>query len=304
MKNITRFLLFTLALSVAVNALADTITMRDGRRYDGVVFLSGSSRSGVIMIRDRRGTIRRLSIQDVASLEFGNGNYSNYAPPQGEAPPPGYGYRRQENQNQPNDTSQQEYQNQNYSTEAQGERRGRRYAQAATIVIPSGTQIDVRTDEQIDSRNAHENRTFYGTVSQDVVDNQGNVAIPRGSQAELVIRHGRQGTASEYLLLDMDAVTVNGVRYWATASDVPAKSREGLGTNRRTAEMVGGGALVGSLIGAIAGGGKGAAIGAAAGAAAGAGAEVITKGNKVRVPAESILSFRLNRGLVLQPPQG
>src|SRR5207244_7207406 len=39
------------------------------------------------------------------------------------------------------------------------------------------------------------------------------------------------------------------------------KGTEGLGKNKRTAEMVGGGAVLGTLIGAIAGGGKGAAIG-------------------------------------------
>ena len=49
------------------------------------------------------------------------------------------------------------------------------------------------------------------------------------------------------------------------------KAQGGVGANKRTAEMVGGGAVLGTLIGAIAGGGKGAAIGAVAGAGAGAG---------------------------------
>ena len=51
------------------------------------------------------------------------------------------------------------------------------------------------------------------------------------------------------------------------------------------------------MIGAIAGGGKGAAIGAIAGGVAGAGAQVLTKGEKVHVPAESVLTFRLNSPL-------
>ncbi len=48
---------------------------------------------------------------------------------------------------------------------------------------------------------------------------------------------------------------------------------------------------MGAIIGAIAGGGKGAAIGAAAGGAAGAGAEVVTKGQRVKIPSETILTF-------------
>src|SRR5207249_3763331 len=67
------------------------------------------------------------------------------------------------------------------------------------------------------------------------------------------------------------------------------------GTNKRTGEYVGGGALLGAIIGAIAGGGKGAAIGAAGGAAAGAGAQVLTRGSRVNIPAESLLTFQLTQ---------
>jgi hypothetical protein len=59
--------------------------------------------------------------------------------------------------------------------------------------------------------------------------------------------------------------------------------------------MVGGGALLGTVLGAIAGGGRGAAIGAAAGAAAGAGAQVLTRGKEIKVPAETTLTFRLEQ---------
>ena len=59
--------------------------------------------------------------------------------------------------------------------------------------------------------------------------------------------------------------------------------------------MAGGGAIIGAVIGALAGGGKGAAIGAAAGATAGLG--LAYQGRVVRVPAGSVLTFRLERGL-------
>ena len=58
--------------------------------------------------------------------------------------------------------------------------------------------------------------------------------------------------------------------------------------------MAGGTAAVGAIIGAIAGGGKGAAIGAGAGAAAGAGAEIVTAGQRVRIPSETRLTFVLD----------
>jgi outer membrane lipoprotein SlyB len=65
--------------------------------------------------------------------------------------------------------------------------------------------------------------------------------------------------------------------------------------NKRTAEYSGGAAALGAIIGAIAGGGKGAAIGAGAGAGAGALTQVLTKGGSIRVPAETVLTFQLDK---------
>jgi outer membrane lipoprotein SlyB len=70
-----------------------------------------------------------------------------------------------------------------------------------------------------------------------------------------------------------------------------------VGVNKRTAVFTGGGAAIGAIIGAIAGGGKGAAIGAASGAGAGAVTQIVTKGNSIKVPAETILTFKLDRTL-------
>jgi len=94
--------------------------------------------------------------------------------------------------------------------------------------------------------------------------------------------------------LSLRSLTVNGRTYTATSQSETAGER-GLGANRRTAEMVGGAAALGTVIGAVAGGAKGAAIGAIAGAAGGAAVQVLTMGKEVRVPAESVLTFRLEQ---------
>jgi hypothetical protein len=62
---------------------------------------------------------------------------------------------------------------------------------------------------------------------------------------------------------------------------------------------VGGGAVLGAIIGGIAGGGKGAAIGAGAGSAAGAGVQVLTRGQQVKVPSETLLEFRLQQPVTI-----
>jgi len=96
-------------------------------------------------------------------------------------------------------------------------------------------------------------------------------------------------------------VTIQGRRYGISTADIKESGNQGIGKNKRTAEMVGGGAALGTLLGAIAGGGKGAAIGAVAGAAAGGTAQVLTKGKEVKVPAETVLKFKLDKPLRLQP---
>jgi DUF3011 family protein len=158
-----------------------------------------------------------------------------------------------------------------------------------TVLAP-GTVISVRTNEYIRADNA-DYRVFSGTVDQDVRGTDGRLAIPRGSSVELIARRARDND----LILDLDSVTVNGQRYSIDTDTQRIESREGLGANRRTGQYIGGGAILGSIIGAIAGGGKGAAIGAAAGAAAGAGGQVITRGRAISIPAESLLTFRLER---------
>ena len=172
-----------------------------------------------------------------------------------------------------------------------------------TTVIPSNTEIVVRTNESIDSDTAVEGQTFNAIVDRDVMDESGNVAIPRGAETRLVIRRLRNesGLGSAKLVLDLDSVNVEGRVYRVSTYDVARSDESGIGRNRRTAEMVGGGAALGSVIGAIAGGGKGAAIGALAGALGGGTVQVLTRGEEVRVPAETLLSFRLDEPLHFEP---
>src|SRR5262245_36529103 len=78
--------------------------------------------------------------------------------------------------------------------------------------IPSGTTLQVRTTDPISS-NAPDGRVYEATVENDVLDNNGDLAIPRDSVAELIVR--RNG---DELMLDLDSITVDGERYAVTAS--------------------------------------------------------------------------------------
>jgi hypothetical protein len=169
-----------------------------------------------------------------------------------------------------------------------------------TYRVPAGTEVSVRTEETIDSSKAVEGQTFPADVTKAVRDESGDVVIPRGANASIIIRSASAGgkiKGAADLVLDLESVSIDGRRYALDTVDLAQRGREGVGANKRTGEFAGGGAALGAIIGAIAGGGKGAAIGAGAGAAAGAGTQIATRGRSVKVPVETVLTFKLERAL-------
>jgi hypothetical protein len=167
-----------------------------------------------------------------------------------------------------------------------------------TYVLPVGTKVPVRTEETIDSATAVEGQTYAAEIADDVFDANGEVVVPHGANAQIVIRSATKGNrfhGTSDLVLDLQSISVGGKQYLVSTTDLQQKGRQGLGANKRTAELTGGGAALGAIIGAIAGGGKGAAIGAGAGAGAGAVTQIATKGGAIRVPAETVLTFQLDK---------
>jgi hypothetical protein len=306
--------LLAAALPLALSA-QQLLTLKDGRQLRGRM-ISGTRQT--VTFQDESGRSRRYSISQIESLDFSgleagasrgafgntprNSRYPENGNPTANNPYPGPMNDRQSpatNDRYPSSNDRNTAANDRYPA---GPVQGRSRTALESRVVPAGTEFSVRTNEVIDSSTATEGRTYSATVARDVVDSNGTVLIPRGSDAQLVIRNVSQGgtISGPELSLDVQSVTVGGRRYLVSTQDVQQGSQEGIGKNRRTAEMVGGGAALGTLLGAIAGGGKGAVIGAIAGAAAGGAAQVLTKGKQISVPAETLLTFRLDQPIRLQ----
>jgi hypothetical protein len=169
-----------------------------------------------------------------------------------------------------------------------------------TFELPVGSEVSVRTNEAIDSATASEGQTFDAQLTRNAKDAGGDIVIPRGSRARIVIRSASKGgrfRGAADLVLDLDSVVIDGKPYAISTVDMAQKGAQGMGANKRTAEFTGGGAALGAIIGAIAGGGQGAAIGAGAGAGGGAVTQILTKGGSIKVPAESVLTFSLDKPL-------
>ena len=125
----------------------------------------------------------------------------------------------------------------------------------------------------------------------------GNIVVPKGAGVYGRLDEAKTSgtfTGKSELRLALTGIVVNGqtVPLVSGEYELTGKSR-GASTAKRTI----GGAAVGSIIGAIAGGGKGAAIGAGVGGSAGAGSEIITKGDQVKVPSETLLDFTLQQNV-------
>lgn len=170
------------------------------------------------------------------------------------------------------------------------------------VTVPAGTRISVRTIDGIDSTKNRVGDRFKASLEQPLVAN-GNVVVPKGADVYGDLTESKTSgtfTGKSQLRLELTAIVVNG-------QSVPVQTGEyelsGKSKGASTAKRTVGGAAVGTIIGAIAGGGKGAAIGAGAGAGVGAGSEIITKGDQVKVPSETLLDFTLQQDASIPTPQ-
>jgi hypothetical protein len=169
----------------------------------------------------------------------------------------------------------------------------------AEITIPAGERIQVRTIDPIDSRHASPGDTFRASLSAPLVSGR-RVVIPAGASATILLAQeenaGRIRGRNE-LALRLVAVQYHGKSYQVDTNLYEAVAGS---KGKQTAERTGIGAAAGAIIGALAGGGKGAAIGSAVGGGAGLGVNIFTHGPQVKIPSETILTFRLKAPLTVE----
>jgi hypothetical protein len=165
--------------------------------------------------------------------------------------------------------------------------------QPITVTIPEGAVLTVRTIDTIDSATSTVGQSFGGSLDNPVVVDD-RVVLPRGLNVKLKLIQA--STAGKFegrseLTVSLDSVTYQGRTYTLSSSDVQQK---GASRGKRSAAVIGGGAVLGAIIGGLAGGGKGAAIGAAAGGGGGTAVQAMTKGQQVKIPSETRLDFTLH----------
>jgi hypothetical protein len=260
---------------MAASASADTLQMKDGRVIQGRFF--GGTQASVQF--ESKGKIELYAVDDIISVTFTNAPASSSAPPapavpsappdapapqsapmppQAMAPPPA-----------PN-------------------------ANATRITVPAGTDLLVRMIDSVDSDKNNIGDRFRASLEQDfVVD--GVVIAPKRTDVYGKLSEAKEAghmLGKSQLKLELTDILIHNRLQPIVTGDYEVS---GSSRGSDTAKKVGIGAVAGTVIGAIAGGGKGAAIGAGVGAGAGAAVQVMTKGEQVHVPSETLLDFRIEQ---------
>jgi hypothetical protein len=170
--------------------------------------------------------------------------------------------------------------------------------QTKLSAVTSGGSVAVRLDSDFNSDHSTVGQLLPATVVTPLISG-GNVVVQRGSSAQLkVVKIDKSGKISgkSHVEFALVGLTAHGKLLRISGS---SKGVDGPSQGLKTAERTGIGGAAGAAIGALAGhlfhhAGAGAAAGAGAGGATGA---LTAHPSPVKVSAETVLEFRLTRGI-------
>jgi hypothetical protein len=251
-------------------ASADTLELKNGSLIKGK-FLGGTETEVSFRVGS---TVQKFEVADIVSLKFDSEGIAD-AP----APPPPSSLP-----DSPSPTTAVDM-------------------KPASVTIPAGTRITVRTIDAIDSTRNLPGDRFQASLAEPLILG-GDLIVEKDALVFGQLTQSKESgtfTGRSQLRLELTGIVVNGKMVPIVTGEYEATGdSRGASTAKRTV----GGAALGAIIGAAADGGKGAAIGAGVGAGAGAGSEIITGGDQVKVPSETLLDFTLEQDVSIPAPPG
>ena len=262
------------ALTAAVAAQASTLKLKDGREFHGT-YLGGTAQQVQFLIN---GQVRLFNTSQVYEIDFAT---PEPPPATTQSPePPAQPPATPEPQLAPQ-PSTQSAPPANYAGLTQ------------TVTVPQGTSIMIRMIDSLDSSVNRPGDIFHASLTDDL--KIGDVVVARKDAdvyGKLIqVQSAGRATGKSELALELTGIrTVNG----SIQPIVTGQYQEaGKSRTKQTVEHSIIGAAIGAVIGGVAGGGGGAAAGAGIGGAAGAGVTLITHGQQIKVPSETLLNFQL-----------
>lgn len=162
----------------------------------------------------------------------------------------------------------------------------------STVTLPIGTRLMVTMVDAVDSEISQPDQRFRGTLEASLMAGD-TVVAPKGTTVfGRLLTAQSAGRSGGQLEFDLTDIVMNGQTYSLSTSSHQIQG-EGSGSQAGT------GAKAGAAIGAISGGLGGAMRGAGTGAVVGHAAGANTTGEKVKVPAGTLLEFTLDHPVSL-----
>jgi hypothetical protein len=178
------------------------------------------------------------------------------------------------------------------------EARAQASATQKTVTVPKGTRLMVKMIDAVDSDTNTANDRFRGALEANLM--AGDVVVaPKGTAVygRLITATSAGSTSGGELELDITDIMIDGTLHSLTTSTNQMQGQEATSTATQTKQ----GAVTGAVAGAVLG--TGAGFGARAGAIAGGVAGSATRGEKVKVPAGSLVDFTLDHPVSLPVAQ-
>jgi hypothetical protein len=219
------FLAVLIMAMISVAALADTITLKDGRKLEGT-FKGGTD--SVIKF-EVTGTIQEIAIGEITSLTFSPRAQQPAAAQTQTAPPP---------------------------AAAPAATVGTVSQAAGPVTIPAGTKMMLKTKDAISTASHQKGSKFTAVLETDLAVS-GQVAAPKGTVVYGTVLESTGGRALGVprLLVAFTELNLNNQMIPIVTDEVGAEGSRG-----GTAKKVGAGALIGAAAGDAA---AGAAVGGA-----------------------------------------
>ncbi len=170
------------------------------------------------------------------------------------------------------------------------------------VTVAPGTPAYVMVMQPIDSKHTKVGTPFRGILVQDIVVQNGLIAIPRGADISGTVVDARgpgKLKGKPHLALQLTGLNFSGTTY-PLVSQVWA--RGGPGKGGQSAANIGGSAAAGAIIGGAVGGGPTALLGGLLGGLGGAGLSSLSSGPQLYIPPESVLTFYLNAPVTVHVP--
>jgi hypothetical protein len=169
---------------------------------------------------------------------------------------------------------------------------------SGSLTLPTGTELDVRLQNTLNSGTVQVEDRFEGTTIVDLIAD-GRTLVPAGSVLHGIVSAVEPATRTNRtarMTLSFDLLTIDGRDYPIRGTVTQAIEGEGI---KGEAGRIGAGAGVGAIIGGILGGFKGALAGILIG---GGGIVAATEGKEIELPQGTVLRVRIDSPVDLAPP--